>query len=241
MQEGCTTGSSWDPQPILEGGMDCWGHRCPKFPLVGWYWLMKIEGFLQVYLWKTRGFYDDRWDFSWINQLPAPTDFYLKRTSPNWLGGLKPIRVIEVSPAIEAMAIEIVDLPSDKMVDLSIAFCMFTRGYVESYGISFAINNRDMSDIGSVHGLIRHHEEHVYSTHKKCIEDGMFGMITLPSAISRGKKCQLRTIPPGNRWYTIGFIFFGYPMFGLTQMYFDSWFCKFCHSPGKNTCSEFGI
>jgi len=28
------------------------------------------------------------------------------------------------------MAIEIVDLPSYKMVDLSIVFCMFTRGYL---------------------------------------------------------------------------------------------------------------
>ena len=30
--------------------------------------------------------------------------------------------------AIEAMSIEIVDLPIDSMVDLSIVFCMFTRG-----------------------------------------------------------------------------------------------------------------
>ena len=29
--------------------------------------------------------------------------------------------------AIEAMSIEIVDLPIDSMVDLSIVFCMFTR------------------------------------------------------------------------------------------------------------------
>ena len=74
----------------------------------------------------------------------------------------------------------------------------------------------------------------------------MFGMICLPIAdlarqkigmviFPRKKYCKFGKIPLGNRWYTIVSNILGYPMFGLIQMCFDSWFYEFGQLPSKDT------
>jgi len=53
------------------------------------------------------------------------TKINLEQTAKKRLPGL-----VNIQKANWKMTIEIVDLPINSMVDLSIVFCMFTRGYM---------------------------------------------------------------------------------------------------------------